>query len=231
MKRTVFVLLFVLSMCWGISAVFAQTANDKQYFQTRKIFLKRFFEEQPTPTRKAIKENLKKLIRKDLVTLRYAHQHMPGITSSMQRMLDQINTLTPQTEDSTLLENFKSSHIARLQEPLDFLQSRLDKNPALCAYTFRPSLDVLHTRAYFKTSRPGKPFRAARVRIILNDLFSIPNPQDAPLYWTDDPAVFLLEEREAILWFAPARYGEQGLLIKVNFSTRMIFVDLSNKPS
>lgn len=214
----------------------AQTA-PKEYEAARGRFLTRLFARPPTPCASAVKNNLLPLIEKELSSLRFAHQALPAMSASSRQMLDEINGLAPLPADSLArvrrlerLERFKEAHRRRLLAPWKYLQRKLDENPKLCTYAFRPTADALHARDRFIISRPGKPVRTAGVRAVLQTLFSLRGPDAPRAAWSAEPAEIRLQNRRVELWFPPARPGGRGLEVRVDFAARLIWADVTPRP-
>lgn len=191
-------------------------------------FLQNFFAQKPTETRLKIKEELKKLVEKDIVSLRYAQKATGPASPGVQNMLDQINGLISPTYTQEEQDIFKQRHLRRLREPLRFYQLKLDKNPALQAYTFRPTRHVLYSDERFKIA-PSSPY-TADMKDILGRLFEQRTPYGALKNWPFEPAKLQVSPKEATLWFAPAQAQGLWLKIKVDFVSRLIFADLQPAP-
>ncbi len=211
--------------------------TPREYEADRRRFLANFFAQPVTPDAAAVKNNLLPLIEKELSSLRFAHQALPALNAASRQMLDEINGLTPLPEDSLErarrlehLERFKTAHLRRLLAPWKSLQRKLDENPKLRAYAFRPTADALHTRERFIISRPGTPARTASVRAILQALFSLRGPDAPRAAWNAEPAEIRQCARRAALSFAPAVPGGPRLEIRVDFDARIIRADITPSP-
>lgn len=198
--------------------------------QAKERLFDQLFAQKPTPSRIQIREEYKKQIQDELVSLRFAPKIMGGITRREQNMLDQLNGLRPRTDKLLKLQLFKLTMLRRLQEPLRFFQSKLDKSPALAAYAFHPTLDALHTNQKFIVSVKEFPPKTADIQEILGSLFEQTSVREALKNWDITPLVIKNTATGALLWFPPAQAQQNGLEVKFNFTTRLIFADLTPAP-
>ena len=192
----------------------------------KKQFFEELFSQTPTQTRLQIKKELTKLVEKELLSIRFAPPSLVQ-DSAVQSLLDQINGFIKPTHSQEELNRFKQHYLRRLRRPLQFYQLKLDNNPGLKAYTFRPSREALYSRHYFKSAPHGVP---VTIQEILGSLFEQRTVKGALKFWHFEPALIQLSPRRATLWFPPAAAQGPWLQIKVNFQSRFIFADLQPAP-
>ncbi len=226
---------FVLGilLCGGPWVVATETTGVflSEEEQKKADFFDQFFDQHPSDTRAQIRENLKQQIQEEISSIRFAPQVMGGLTPKEQQMLDQLNSLAPQTESPVKLELFRLKMMRRLSRPWLFFQSKLDNNPSLNAYVFRPTLEALHTKKKFVVSTDDFPPQTATIQEILGTLFEQTSPRSARNTWDMTPMFIEKNNTQAVLWFSPAIHGDYWLEVKINFSTHLIFADLTSAPS
>lgn len=219
--KTVFIYLLIGSIYYAPLLAGPLFPNKQERLRT--LFLEHFFTQQPTLTRLKIKKELKALIEQELISIRFGQRLLPPASAAEQNLLDQINGLVPQTHPPVLLQSFKRHYLQRLKEPLRFYQLKLDLNPALQVYTFRPSPHALYSREQFIINSQNQ---SAGMKEILGQLFEQKTLKDALKNWKYEPAAWKLSENAAVMWFSPERIGQPGLRVKIDFSSRLIFADL-----
>ena len=221
------VLIFFLIGSFFYSSSWAFPFFPTKQEKLRTQFLEQFFAQSPTLTRLKIKKGLKALIEQELISIRFCQQVVPPSSAAEQNLLDQINGLIPQKHPSSLLQTFKQRYLTHLKNPLRFYQLTLDLNPSLQAYTFRPSRYALYSTDKFLINSRRQ---SASMKEILGQLFEQRTLNAALENWKYEPAMWNVSKKTAVMWFPPARLGQQGLQVKVDFSSRLIFADLQPLP-